>query len=124
MLRVYRSRARDQDEAIAKLKRQLTEAEAKIQQQARDFDTYKNQLHTKPEVQLQSDVNLLTIEKVSSISLAHKCSVWYWIVYFPKLKCECSNFQNLIFASFNAREIEFVIRCSCISAIIFVLKFS
>jgi len=95
MLRVYRSRARDQDEAIAKLKRQLTEAEAKIQQQARDFDTYKNQLHTKPEVQLQSDVNLLTIEKVSSISLAHKCSVWYWIVYFPKLKCECSNYQNL-----------------------------
>ena len=60
----YRSHARDQDEIIAKLKRQLAEAEAKIHQQARDFEAYKNQLHTKPEVQLQAEINLLTLEKV------------------------------------------------------------
>jgi len=59
-----RSHARDQEEAVAKLKSQLTEVEAKIQQQAREFEAYKNQLHLKPEVQLQTEVNFLKLEKV------------------------------------------------------------
>jgi len=62
-----RSRSRDQEEVIAKLKHQLTEAEAKIQQQAREFEAYKSQLRTKPEVQLQADINMLTLEKVFGI---------------------------------------------------------
>ena len=66
-LRVSRSRVRDQEEMVAKLKRQLAEAEAKIQQQARDFEAYKSKLHTKPEMQLQADVNVLTLEKVSCV---------------------------------------------------------
>jgi len=45
----------------------LTEAEAKIQQQAREFEAYKSQLRTKPEVQLQADINMLTLEKVFGI---------------------------------------------------------
>jgi len=66
-----RNRTRDQEEVIAKLKRQLADAETKIQQQAREFEAYKSQLRTRPEVQLQADINLLTLEKVSSISVMH-----------------------------------------------------
>ena len=62
---ICRSRTRDQEEVIAKLRRQLAEAETKIQQQAREFEAYKSQLRTKPEMQLQSDINVLTLEKVS-----------------------------------------------------------
>jgi len=59
-----RSRAREQEEAVAKLKSQLSEAEAKIQQQAREFETFKSQLHISPEVQLQTELNFLKLEKV------------------------------------------------------------
>jgi len=64
---VCRSHARDQDEIIAKLKHQLGEAEAKNQQQVREFEAYKNQMHMKPEMQLQAEVNLLTLEKVHCV---------------------------------------------------------
>jgi len=62
-----RNHTREQEEIIAKLKRQLSEAEVKIQQQAHEFETYKSQLHTKPEVQLQAEVTKLVLEKVHCI---------------------------------------------------------
>ena len=77
-----RSRSRDQDEVIAKLKRQLTEAETKIQQQAREFEAYKSQLRTKPEVQLQADINLLTLEKVFS-----SWHAFWWLMMCVKCVC-------------------------------------
>jgi centrosomal protein CEP120 len=52
------------EETMVKLKKQLAEAESKVQQQIREFEAYKNQLHSKPEVRLQSEINLLTLEKV------------------------------------------------------------
>jgi len=64
-----RSHTREQEEIIAKMKRQLSEAEMKIQQQAREFDVYKSQLHTRPEVQLQAEIHKLTLEKVRCIQL-------------------------------------------------------
>ena len=66
---MYRSHTREQEEIIAKMKRQLSEAEVKIQQQAREFDVYKGQLHTRPEVQLQAEIHKLTLEKVRCIQL-------------------------------------------------------
>jgi len=67
-----RSHARDQEEVIAKLKGQLAEAETKIQQQAQEFEAYKKQLHTKPEVQLQTEVSCLKLEKVRA---------WLFVLY-------------------------------------------
>jgi len=67
------------EDTANKLKRQLAEAETKIQQQMRDFESYKNQLHTKPEVRLQSEINLLTLEKVSSL-----CCCCFVFVRFRK----------------------------------------
>lgn len=60
----YRNRVRDMEETVVKLKKQLADAESRVQQQIREFETYKNQLHAKPEVRLQSEINLLTLEKV------------------------------------------------------------
>jgi len=64
-----RSHAVDQQEIIAKLKHQLAEAEIRIQQQVREFEMYKNELHTKPEVQLQAEIKLLTLEKVCKVEV-------------------------------------------------------
>lgn len=69
-----RNHTREQEEIIAKMKRQLNEAEVKIQQQAREFEAYKNQLHTKPEVHLQAEVHKLTLEKVCCIQLHIACT--------------------------------------------------
>ena len=46
---------------------QLTEMEQKYSTLDREFTSYKEQQHTKPEVRLQSEINLLTLEKVTSI---------------------------------------------------------
>ena len=59
-----RSRTREQEEIVAKLKNQLAESETKMQQQAREFETFKKELHTKPEVQLQTEVNFMKLDKV------------------------------------------------------------
>jgi len=43
---------------------QLTEAEKRRSKVEKDFTVYKEELNTKPEVRLQSEINLLTLEKV------------------------------------------------------------
>lgn len=55
---------------------QLYEAENKHKTLEKEFQQYKEQQSSKPEIQLQSEINLLTLEKV------------YWI--FPVFK-HCHN---------------------------------
>ena len=43
---------------------QLNEAEMKYHKLEKDFAIYKEQQNTKPEVRLQAEINLLTLEKV------------------------------------------------------------
>ena len=43
---------------------QLQEAEARYQNVEKEFSVYKEQASGKPEVRLQSEINLLTLEKV------------------------------------------------------------
>ena len=43
---------------------QLSEAEKRKTKVEKDFTVYKEELNTKPEVRLQSEINLLTLEKV------------------------------------------------------------
>ena len=53
------------EEHQARQKRLLVEQEAKFMALEREFMTYKEQINTKPEVRLQSEINLLTLEKVT-----------------------------------------------------------
>ena len=55
---------RDLEEYIGKLKSQLAESETRCHQLDRDFIMFKEQQNSKPEVRLQSEINLLTLEKV------------------------------------------------------------
>ena len=48
---------------------QLEEAAAKYQSLELEFNHHKQQQHEKPEVKLQSEINLLTLEKVSFYKL-------------------------------------------------------
>ncbi|OWF54108.1 centrosomal protein of 120 kDa-like isoform X2 [Mizuhopecten yessoensis] len=49
---------------IDRYKREITDLEKKNQNLEKDFAVYKEQQNTKPEVRLQSEINLLTLEKV------------------------------------------------------------
>ena len=49
---------------------QITEAENKTQLVEKEYASYKEQQNTKPEVRLQSEINLLTLEKVSDNSFS------------------------------------------------------
>ena len=60
----FRERVREHDESVGRLKLQATEAETRYQLLSREFATYREQQNSKPEVRLQSEINLLTLEKV------------------------------------------------------------
>ncbi|KAI8496028.1 hypothetical protein Bbelb_264440 [Branchiostoma belcheri] len=47
-----------------RLREQLQEAERRVQQKEKDFDEYRGQQAGKPEYKLQSEINLMTLEKV------------------------------------------------------------
>ena len=50
---------------MGRLKLQVTDAETRYQQLSREFAAYREQQNAKPEVRLQSEINLLTLEKVT-----------------------------------------------------------
>ncbi len=60
-----RAKTKEFEDYILRLKNQLGEAEVKYQTLDRDFAHYKEQQNSKPEVRLQSEINLLTLEKVT-----------------------------------------------------------
>ncbi|KAL5004829.1 hypothetical protein ScPMuIL_018285 [Solemya velum] len=57
-------KVRELEELITRYKQELSEAEKKYHSGEKDFQIYKEQQNTKPEVRLQSEINLLTLEKV------------------------------------------------------------
>lgn len=52
------------------LSRQIQEAEKKYKQLEKEFHQYREQQNVRPEVRLQSEINLLTLEKVRHPQLA------------------------------------------------------
>ena len=52
---------------IPQLLFQLTEGEKRRAKVEKDYVVNKEELNTKPEVRLQSEINLLTLEKVNEI---------------------------------------------------------
>ncbi|KAK2513448.1 Cep120 [Columba guinea] len=59
-----RSKIKQLEEGKLHLQQQLYEAETKHKTLEKEFQQYKEQQSSKPEIQLQSEINLLTLEKV------------------------------------------------------------
>ena len=55
--------ARSQDEQISKLKLALEVAESKLVEKEKEFEAYKLLQKTQPEMKLQQEVHILTLEK-------------------------------------------------------------
>lgn len=60
----FRSKCVELDQYVSKLKCQISEHETKHKDMDDNFGRYKEQQNAKPEVRLQSEINLLTLEKV------------------------------------------------------------
>uniref|UniRef100_A0A8B9KK18 Centrosomal protein 120 n=1 Tax=Astyanax mexicanus TaxID=7994 RepID=A0A8B9KK18_ASTMX len=58
-----RSKVRQLEEDLARQQQQLTEAEKKYKLLEKDFQQYRDQQNTQPEIRLQSELNLLRLEK-------------------------------------------------------------
>ncbi|NXY04090.1 CE120 protein, partial [Pteruthius melanotis] len=63
-LELERSKIKQLEEDKVRLHQQLFEAENKSKTLEKEFQQYKEQQSSKPEIQLQSEINLLTLEKV------------------------------------------------------------
>lgn len=48
---------------------QITDGEARYKQLEKEFQVYREQQNIRPEVRLQSEINLLTLEKVKALTL-------------------------------------------------------
>uniref|UniRef100_A0A8C9WAA4 Centrosomal protein 120 n=1 Tax=Scleropages formosus TaxID=113540 RepID=A0A8C9WAA4_SCLFO len=59
-----RSKVRLLEEERSRLQQQIREADTKYKQLEKEFQLYREQQNTKPEVRLQSEINLLSLEKV------------------------------------------------------------
>ncbi|NXC43465.1 CE120 protein, partial [Penelope pileata] len=63
-IELERSKIKQLEEDKLRLQQQLYEAENKYKILEKEFQQYKEQQSSKPEIQLQSEINLLTLEKV------------------------------------------------------------
>ncbi|XP_030642668.1 centrosomal protein of 120 kDa isoform X1 [Chanos chanos] len=59
-----RSKVRQLEEDLVRQQQQIQEAENKYKQLEKEFQQYREQQNTRPEIRLQSEINLLTLEKV------------------------------------------------------------
>ncbi|KAG8456252.1 hypothetical protein GDO86_002153 [Hymenochirus boettgeri] len=63
-IELERSKAKQLQEEKLRLQQQILEAENKFKLLEKEFQQYKEQQSSKPEIRLQSEINLLTLEKV------------------------------------------------------------
>ncbi|XP_038077302.1 centrosomal protein of 120 kDa-like [Patiria miniata] len=63
-MEIEKSKVRLLEEEKHHLSQLLSQAQAQLQEKDREFQAYKDQIATKPEVRLQSDLSLLKLEKV------------------------------------------------------------
>ena len=64
-LSVCRNRNHALDDEITRLKRSLAEWEKRFRDKEQEFFGYKEKQRSAPEVKLQADINMLTLEKVT-----------------------------------------------------------
>ncbi|KAK6179237.1 hypothetical protein SNE40_011643 [Patella caerulea] len=63
-VQLEKMKVKELEDLIVRHKGEVLEAEKKYRNIDREFNIYKEQQNTKPEVRLQSEINLLTLEKV------------------------------------------------------------
>ncbi|KGM00262.1 Centrosomal protein of 120 kDa, partial [Charadrius vociferus] len=100
-----RSKIKQLEEDKLRLQQQLYEAENKHKMLEKEFQQYKEQQSSKPEIQLQSEINLLTLEKVElerKLESATKSKLHYKQQWTRSLK---------ELARFKQRERESVMAC-------------
>ena len=59
-----RSKVRLLEEEKQHLSKLLSQSQTQLQEKDREFQSFRDQLNNKPEIRLQSDLSLLTLEKV------------------------------------------------------------
>lgn len=59
-----RSKVRQLEDQLNRQQQQIKESEVKYKQLEREYDHYREQQSTRPEIRLQSEINLLSLEKV------------------------------------------------------------
>ncbi|XP_070175091.1 centrosomal protein of 120 kDa-like isoform X2 [Littorina saxatilis] len=75
-----RMKVKELEEIIVRYKGELQDGDKKYKALEREFNTFKEQLNSKPEVRLQSEINLLTLEKVElerKLETANQSKVHY-----------------------------------------------
>ncbi|XP_076104445.1 centrosomal protein of 120 kDa-like isoform X2 [Mytilus galloprovincialis] len=79
-IELEKSKTKEIENLVERYKRELNEAEMKYHKLEKDFAVYKEQQNTKPEVRLQAEINLLTLEKVElerKLDTVNKSKVHY-----------------------------------------------
>ncbi|XP_063434844.1 centrosomal protein of 120 kDa-like [Mytilus trossulus] len=79
-IELEKSKTKEIENLVERYKREMNEAEMKYHRLEKDFAVYKEQQNTKPEVRLQAEINLLTLEKVElerKLDTVNKSKVHY-----------------------------------------------
>ena len=63
-LKIFRSKIDNLEEEISKYRRQILELEKRCADKETEFVRYKEREQNRPEIKLQSEINMLKLEKV------------------------------------------------------------
>jgi len=64
---VFRSKNQALDDEIIRLKRSVAEWEKRYRDKEQEYFSYKEKQRSAPEVKLQAEINMLTLEKVTNL---------------------------------------------------------
>uniref|UniRef100_A0A672JZ09 Centrosomal protein of 120 kDa n=1 Tax=Sinocyclocheilus grahami TaxID=75366 RepID=A0A672JZ09_SINGR len=106
-----RSKVRQLEDQLAQQRQQVNTAENKCKQLEKEFELYRDQQNVRPEVRLQSEINLLTLEKVElerKLESATKSKLHYKQQWGRALK-ELARFKQVRLTDYNAvQKLQFV----------------
>lgn len=70
----FRNKSQALDDEVIRLKRSVAEWEKRYREKEHEFFDYKNKQRNTPEVKLQSEINVLTLERVKIICFLNRNS--------------------------------------------------
>ena len=85
---------RSLEEQITKLKHELNVAESKLSEREKEFEAYKLLQKSQPEVKLQQQVHILTLEKHDLEKKFDAGKRWLWALYTNLFKICLILFQH------------------------------
>jgi centrosomal protein CEP120 len=75
LLFFFRSKNQALEDEIIRLKRSVAEWEKRYRDKEQEYFSFKEKQRSTPEVKLQADINMLTLEKVNDF-------IYYFFVFF------------------------------------------